>query len=502
LSNGNLQGFGGSGGTGDVFSTSTIGMSSGKWYCEVLYAAKGGASALNVGIIERNTNQNYPDYGYYSNNGNKYNDLSSSAYGASWDVNDVIGISYDADVGTLVFYKNGVSQGTAFSGLSGTYFFCQARFGSDSHTTQWNFGQRPFAYAPPAGFLSLCTTNLPTPTIGATSTTQANDYFNTVLYTGTGSSLGVTGVGFQPDFVWIKSRSAATDHGLYDAVRGVQKQLESNTATAETTETTGLTAFNTDGFTVGALAQLNTNTATYVGWNWNGGGSNATNTSGSITSTVRANTTAGFSIVTYTGTGANATVGHGLGVAPSMIIIKGRSTSYDWRVYHSALGNTKAVFLNTSSEAVVSSTYWNDTSPTSTVFSLGTNAGMNESAGTYVAYCFAPVAGYSSMGSYLGTGTADGTFVYTGFRPAYVLIKLTTNAAIDWVVFDNKRNTYNATDARLFPSLSNAEAAGAPIDLLSNGFKMRENNSYNNGSGWTYVYMAFAESPFKYANAR
>jgi len=374
-----------------------------------------------------------------------------------------------------------------------------------------NFGQRAFAYTAPSGFKALCTQNLPTPTIGATSTTQANDYFNTVLYTGTGSSLSVTGVGFQPDLVWIKGRSGATDHGWYDAVRGVQKQLESNTTTAETTETTGLTAFGSDGFTVGALAQLNTSTATYVGWNWNAGGSNATNTSGTITSTVRANTTSGFSIIRWVGTAANATVGHGLGAVPSMLIIKERGVIDNWGVYHVSVGNQRLLSLNSgNAQSGTSAAYWNNTTPTSTVFSVGTDNKTNGSnAAGMICYAFAPVAGYSAFGSYIGNASTDGPFVYLGFRPRFIMIKAASNSN-NWVMFDSARSPYNDGPSAmpvLYPNLSAVEDGAypaTPMDFLSNGFKLRISNAgYNlNDSGYTFIYAAFAESPFKYALAR
>jgi hypothetical protein len=320
------------------------------------------------------------------------------------------------------------------------------------------------------------------------------------LYTGTGSSQSITGLGFQPDWTWIKERNASADHGLYDAVRGVQNQLESNTTTAETAEATGLTAFGSDGFTVGALAQLNTSSATYVAWNWKANGAGSTNTAGSITSTVSANTSAGFSIVTYTGTAANATVGHGLGVAPSMIITKNRDSSTAWWVYHASLGNTKYIVLNTTAAEVTSSSAWNNTSPTSTVFSLG--AANPSNANQDVAYCFAPIAGYSAFGSYTGNGSSDGSFVYLGFRPRFVMIKRTDTTA-NWFIFDTARDTYNAAGLELYPNLSNAEADGRPdLDILSNGMKMRSTATGQNANGGTYIYMAFAENPFKYSLAR
>jgi hypothetical protein len=327
---------------------------------------------------------------------------------------------------------------------------------------------------------------------------------NIALYTGTGSSQSITGVGFQPDWTWIKGRSGATDHGLYDAVRGVQKQLESNNTDAETTETTGLTAFGSDGFTVGALAQLNTSSATYVGWNWKANGAGSTNTAGSITSTVSANTSAGFSIVTYTGTGSVATIGHGLGVAPKMIIFKVRSNgTYGWYVYNSVINATNHLVLDTTAASSSSSFLFNDTEPTSTVMTVGTSVGTNQSGQTFVAYCFAPIAGYSAFGSYTGNGSADGPFIYTGFRPRFVILK-SSSAATDWYIYDTARDTYNVATLELNPNLAAAEQNGTygSMDILSNGFKLRFATGEVNASGATYIYYAVAENPFKYANAR
>jgi len=322
------------------------------------------------------------------------------------------------------------------------------------------------------------------------------------LYTGTGAtqtiSNSVNGVSFQPDLVWVKGRSGATDHAWYDAVRGVQKQLESNNTAAETTETTGLTAFGTTGFTIGALAQMNTNAATYVGWQWSAGGSTVTNTSGSISAQVRANTTAGFSVATFTGTGSAATVGHGLGVAPQMVIAKTRNGVNDWFVYTQARGATKTLYLNLTNAEGTTSAAWNNTAPTSTVFTVGTTFSTN----TCVAYCFAPVAGYSAFGSYTGNGSTDGPFVYLGFRPRWVMVKK-SSAVDDWVIFDSARDTFNVVNDWLLPNSANAEltTAGSP-DILSNGFKLRSTSGATNASGATFIYMAFAENPFKYANAR
>jgi len=324
-------------------------------------------------------------------------------------------------------------------------------------------------------------------------------YFNTITYTGTGATNSLTGVNFQPDWVWIKGRSGATDHGLYDAVRGVQKDLVSNATSAETTQTTGLTAFGSDGFTVGALAKLNTSAATYVAWNWLGANTTVSNTSGTITSTVSANTTSGFSIVSYTATGANATVGHGLGVAPKMIIVKSRTGVRNWPTYHSGLGsNTNFLYLNATDASASSANMWNSTTPTSTLFGIGTNVATNANTENYIAYCFADVKGYSKFGSYTGNGSTDGMFIYTGFKPAFVIIKQTSSAGEGWETGDNKRSTYNVITTFLRANSSAAESTNTDrqYDFVSNGIKMRGSHGSTNGSGSTYIYMCFAENPF------
>ncbi len=312
----------------------------------------------------------------------------------------------------------------------------------------------------------------------------------------------------QPDFVWIKSRTTANSHRLFDAVRGATKTLSSNDTAAEATESDSLTSFNSNGFTLGADTSgggVNVSTRSYVGWQWNAGGSNATNTSGTITSTVRANTTAGFSIVTYTGTGSAATIGHGLGVAPSMIIVKNRQAANSWAVYHISTGANQQLLLN-SINGISSDTQGFTAVPSSTVFSVGTGASMDTNqtsgGGQHVAYCFAPVAGYSAFGSYTGNGSTDGPFVYLGFRPEFVMIKR-TSAADNWVILDAVRSTANPTDEYLWANLSNAEVANLhAFDFLSNGFKIRNSTSDHNTNGSTYIYACFAESPFKYSLAR
>ena len=326
------------------------------------------------------------------------------------------------------------------------------------------------------------------------------------LYTGTGATQTINnsanGVSFQPDLVWVKGRSGATDHAWYDAVRGVQLQLESNNTAAETTETTGLTAFGSTGFTIGALAQMNTSSATYVAWQWNAGGSTVTNTSGSISAQVRANTTAGFSVVTYTGTGANATVGHGLGVAPSMIILKSRVSATNWVVYHANLTSAAYVIqFNLTNAQSSSPTIFNSTAPTSSVFSIGTSSASNDTS--MVAYCFAAVAGYSAFGSYTGNGSTDGPFVYLGFRPRFCLIKRFDSTG-NWFIWDSSRNTSNTVNNQLYPDSSSQEQVQDGIDFLSNGFKIRFSSGFadRNANGGTYIYACFGENPFKFSNAR
>lgn len=337
--------------------------------------------------------------------------------------------------------------------------------------------------------------------------TKPNLHFDATTYTGTGSALSVTNGGFQPDFVWIKRRDGTQSHQLYDVIRGVNKAVYSNLTDGETTEANGLSAFTSSGFTVISDIGVNTSSGTYVGWNWKAGGTAVSNTAGTITSSVSANPTAGFSVVTYTGTGANATVGHGLGVAPQMIIVKCRSNaSTNFTVYHTSIGNTGYIYLNLTNVAVTGySGFWNNTSPISSVFSLGSDVDgyVNGSGRTNVAYCFAPIAGYSAFGSYTGNASTDGPFVYTGFKPKFLMIKR-TDTTNSWVIQDTSRSVYNVSQNNIYADSSGAEASyGSELtDILSNGFKQRNTGVSMNASGGTYVYAAFAEAPFKYANAR
>ena len=328
---------------------------------------------------------------------------------------------------------------------------------------------------------------------------KPSDYFNTNLYTGNNTETSHT-VGFQPNFTWLKVRNAVGSHYLFDSVRGVTKYIQANSNGAEGTDTNILKSFDSNGYTIGTSNAVNSTGETMVGWNWKAGTSFTNDASatgiGSIDSTGSVNTDAGFSIISYTGTGSVGTVAHGLGVIPKMILFKNRTTASNWLVYHEAIGNTHNLYLDATNAKGDRSDTFNDTSPTSSVFTVGT-ADLNTSGNSIIAYCFADVKGYSKFGSYTGNGNADGTFVYTGFKPAFLIIKR-TDAVFTWSMFDNKRDIDNVTHHRLQPNASNSEYSGTEMnhDLLSNGFKLRTSDTEFNASGGTYIYMAFAENPF------
>ena len=517
LTNGNLDysrtSLGGSPGA----SFSTIGMTSGKWYAEFTL----NTSNFLFGVWGNGT-ANLPQTGYptyYWDFGQQTGSLSlekssgsSSGSGGTVVAGNVYAVAVDIDSGTISFYQNNtLSYSVTGMSFTGPLFFAVCVWTNSVSTgpNSLNFGQRPFAYTAPSGFKALCTQNLPTPTIGATTATQAGKYFNPVLYTGNSSTNTITGVGFQPDWTWLKRRDNTYSHVLQNAVTGVTKYLSSNLTNAEDTYSLYIQSWNSDGFTLGSGDNASNNSgSTYVAWNWKANGSGSTNTSGSITSTVSANTTSGFSVVTYTGTGANATVGHGLGVAPSMYIVKCRSNgTTNWPTYHKSITAANVLFLNVTDAQAAYSDVFNATNPTSSVFSIGTSNDTNGSGRTYVAYCFAPVAGYSAFGSYTGNGSAgDGPFVFTGMRPAFVMIRASSTTG-DWLIWDNSRSPYNVEQARLKPNDSAAEVSGDGydyIDALSNGFKLRgiAGSNGTNGSGNTYIYMALASNPFKYSLAR
>jgi hypothetical protein len=481
----------------------TFGVSSGKWYWEMSTVSGMAVNTCYMGIANSaavlQTSGPPPDgtvYGYISYTGNKFN-TSSISYGDTWNTNGrVIGIALDLDAGKIWWSRDGVWQASgdpaagtneAFSGITGTWH-PYVIFNDTSPNFLFNFGQSAFTYTPPTGFNTLNTANLPTPSI-----TDGSAHFQPTLYTGTGSSLAVTQSGnstFQPDWVWIKGRSGATEHVLTDAVRGVTKELSSNDAGAEETVAQGLTTFGSAGFTVGTDGSYNTSSATYVGWQWKANGAGSSNTDGTVASTVSANPTAGFSIAKWTHTTAsNYTVGHGLGAVPKMILVKTTDQGTNWGVYHSDITVGNRLILNSTSAQVAG--YWGANSWTSSTFSIGSVRDTNGS--TAVAYCFAEIPGYSSIGSYEGNTNTDGPFVYTGFRPAFVLVK-NIDAATVWPIQDTARSPFNLANAQVFANLSIAETTGYQIDILSNGFKARSADTGINGA--TMIYMAFAEHPF------
>jgi hypothetical protein len=496
----------------------TIAVSTGKYYWEVTVSTNSwdiGVCEATSKVIDQSTSPSLCLFGYSCFNGNKYIGASktASSYDTSGGISGatVLGFAVDFTTGTATIYRDNVSKGVIHTWTPGVDYVPYIGYDTTpSGIASFNFGQRAFAYTAPSGFKALCTTNLPTPTIGATSTTLAGKYFNAITYTGDGTaSRSITGVGFRPDFVWIKNRTVANFHQLHDAVRGATVGMLASNSTNAEDSAYPLTSFNTDGYTTKSGAQDGTNNSgsAIVAWNWNAGGSNATNTAGTITSTVRANTTSGFSIVTYTGNATSgATVGHGLGATPAMIIVKNRSTGTNWPVYHANL--TSAAYLltlNTTNAQATDSAAWNNTAPTSTLFTLGNSTGTNGSTNNLVAYCFAPVAGYSAFGSYTGNGSTDGPFVYLGFRPEFIMFKR-TDATSNWLIIDAARSPYNQTNEVLLPNSSSAEGTGAgygAYDFLSNGFKPRNVvANETNVSGGTYIYAAFAEFPFKFSLAR
>jgi hypothetical protein len=505
--------------SGFRYMGNTMWVASGKFYAEFTLTATSGFAQIGIATTTTSTNktlgQDSTSWSYNSWNGSSSNNSSATTFGNSWTTNDVIGIALDKDTNKLYFSKNGTWQNSAdpaagtgslnissIAGLETLIGVCDNE-NEGSATFQANFGQRPFAYTPPTGFVALNTFNLPTPTIGATASTQANKYFDTTIYSGNGtSSQTITNSGsMQPDFVWLKRRESTSNHGLYDVLRGVNQVLYTNLTDATST-LSGVSAFNSNGFSLGS--SFNASGGSYVGWQWRA--SNATavsNTAGSITSTVSANTSAGFSVVTYAGTGTAGSVGHGLGVQPAMIIVKNRTNDADWLVQskYTTTPYQRPLFLN-KTDAQLGSDITAFGTASSTVFNVSNGLNNNGSGSNYVAYCFAEIAGYSKFGSFVGNGSTDGTFVYTGFRPRYVMIKNASAAGNDWKVFDTARNTANPETLVLYPNLSNAEDTNTGIDFTANGFKLRDNGSSLNGNGNTMIYACFAENPYKYSLAR
>jgi hypothetical protein len=487
----------------------TIGLSNAKFYTEFTMA---NVVEVNdhVGIVT--DIQAAADGGTciaYKASGDKIVNGSVSAYGASYTDGDVIGVAVNLINNEVIFYKNGVSQGTITGVTVGVYFH-RVRFNnapSQQAECIANWGQRPFAYTPPSGYKSLCTQNLPVVTIY-----NGAQYMAATTYTGTGSSVAVNNavnnVSFAPDMIWTKSRSASGFNIVQDSVRGAGNRLITDGTFAELYDVNYGT-FASNGFNIGSNNNINTNGTTYIGWQWKAGGTAVTNTAGSISSQVSANTTAGFSVVTYTGNGtANATIGHGLGVTPAMIITKSRSdATTQWVTWHKdlsgAFSSTCAyIYLNSTQAASTTTIFYNGTLIDSSKIGLqGTNTSINNLSSTYVAYCFAAIAGYSAFGSYTGNGSSDGPFVFLGFRPRWVMIKGNTSGNY-WVLYDTSRNTYNVVNSALAAQASDAEYTYSGIDCVANGFKVRTTGGDLNTSSNTYIYAAFAENPFQNALAR
>ena len=498
-SNGSLR----LGGTTNNYAVGTIAFpSSGKYYAEATLTTYS-SGQVQIGICPANAESNLgSDATAYFQTGSTTKNNASSTSLTSYTQGDVIGIAVDVDNSTVQFYKNNTAQ----TALTNVLRITEASFFSylsiSSSVVNFNFGQRAFAYTPPTGFKALNAKNLPAPTIK-----DGAKYFNTVLYTGNFSTQSITGVGFEPDWVWIKGRGSATynNHILTDVVRGVGKVLQSNQIAAEAAAAASLTSFDSDGFSLGAFEDVNTNNNTYAAWNWKAGGAASVNQDGSIFSDVSANPEAGFSIVSFVApSGSNQeTVGHGLNVKPKVIIAKNRDTNANnWAVFHEEATDTTSKFLrlNTTDSIVTYSTVWGSALPTSTVFGV-TGGGVAASGTANIAYCFAEVEGYSKFGKYTGNGSSsNGTFVSLPFKPAFVIMKKTSGSD-NWEMKDNTRDPENPVDSSLFPNTTSAESTGRNIDFLSNGFKHYNANGNTNEDGHTYIYMAFAEMPFKYANA-
>jgi len=522
------------GSTGGVYRTAaaTFGVSSGKWYWELLFGnpttgnplAGVGDMTVATSTWNSDTSTNANFWYVDASSGNKINGTGGpgSAYGSSFSTTDICMVALDMDNGKIWWGKNGTwfASGDPAAGTNAAYTNLANKLltialmggcgscGFSGNLYQLNFGQRPFSYTPPTGFVRLNTYNLPDSTIK-----KGNSYMDATTYTGNNASRSITNTGsFKPDFVWIKDRSRLSSNDLVDSVRGVNKALISDATTSEYTGSF-ISSFDSTGFSLPANTTsdnfyTNISGDSFVAWQWQAGqGSTSSNTQGTITSTVSVNTTAGFSIVTYTGNGvANATVGHGLGVTPAMVVVKTRSLSGEgWPTWHKSLGNNTYWLRLNDTIAVQTATNTRFSNFTSTIFGLGvtSNTETNGNGSTYVAYCWAEITGFSKFGSYTGNGSTDGPFVYTGFRPKFIMAKRTDTAGFDWILTDSSRSPSNVVDKRLFANTNDAESsATTPYDYLSNGFKLRNTNANENASGGTYIFMAFAENPFKNANAR
>jgi len=513
LASGNLDLNANTAASGNGNSRATIAVNSGKWYFEATLSGYVGSSNLRAGWDFAIAGVGTGSSGITG----AYKDVSS---------NQTVIIAVDLDNLLAWVGSNGTwDAGDPSAGTGGTSIslsgYLAVPFVRDNSATagnggKWsvNFGQRPFSYTSPTGFKALNTQNLPAPTISNGAAYMAANIFTGNSATQTVNN-SVNNVSFQPDLIWFKNRSNALDHAILDAVRGGTPPLflSSNLTTAEGSTGGGESiTYNSNGFAVISNNQrINFSGHTYVAWQWNAGNSTVTNTSGSISAQVRANPTAGFSVVTYTGNGSNgATVGHGLGVVPAMMIIKSRnygSVGWDWIVYHRSLNtSTEYLVLNSTAAKATAAGLWSTSSSTfgfPTAYSTTNSAGVTSPYSNFVAYCFAAVAGYSAFGSYTGNGSTDGPFIYCGFRPRYFWCKRTDSTG-SWQLHDTSRSTYNAAAEELYPNATAAEDTSWLVDFLSNGVKIRSNSSStdSNATGGTYIFAAFAENPFKNSLAR
>jgi len=527
-------------GTGSSF----ILPASGKWYAEFNPTSLSAANGLFFGIADPavmfTVTKMYDSPVYcavYRNDGLliHYNGTNTSTDIATFVAGDIISIAVDVDADEIWIAKNNVWQGasspnpstgtsghdlTTAAGVSYTVIFGSGdtsaetgivNFGQDSSfagnkTAQGNQDANEigdFYYAPPTDFLALCTSNLPTPEIKL-----PGDNFNTVLYTGDGATtLAVTGVGFEPSLTWIKNRDEGDSSVVVDDVRGANLYFSSDTDSASVDDSTFVASLDSDGFTVGDDVRVNTNTEGYVSWNW--GLATTTfdpSTAGTVASgaetTGKSNSTAGFSIVKYQGEASTMTIGHGLSQAPELIIVKKDNGTQGWPTF---FGDDRILWLNEYGESeAAGSSYWNNTNPTASVFSVGNSTQVNDTLYRYMAYCFHSIEGYSKIGTYEGNGNVDGPFIYTGFRPAFFMVKNMDTDSTNWLMMDNKRLAYNEVKYVLYPSNASAESVDSNglVDFVSNGIKNRCANSSTLNASVTYLYYACAESPFKYANAR
>ena len=500
------------------FSSPEFAVTSGKWYMEFTNESDvtGSQTAIgiaNVGLIDYESTSN--PYGAHAptsfiytssgeirtNNGNLTNQTSHTS-------GNILGVALDLDNMKLYFHKNGTyinsgnpstgangyTVGTLPTGRTGGYIFSAGSNGVASIGIYCNFGQRAFSHSIPTGFKKLNTLNLPP---NDDIILRPQRHFDTVLYTGNGSTQSVSGLEFKPDFVWIKERSSTSESKMFDVVRGVQKALSSSSSGAEENQSNYLTSFHDHGFVVGNDGAVNENSQTYVAWCWKAGGAAVTNNDGSITSSVSANTDAGFSIGTFTGTGSNGSIGHGLGKVPAMIIAKSRTHTDNWFIYHKFLGANAYIMLNNTNAADTNnSTVWQNVAPTSSVFYSSTG-GYNDSGESIVFYCWAEIPGYSKFGTYKADGRTDGPYIHTGFRPAFIWLLKTSGE--NGVIFDVKRDPLNylGLNGRLYASVSNAQGSGGTVDgdIHAHGFKLRNTTGEISTGSEQYIFMAFADQP-------